>query len=63
MIDEYFSEDKVRRAVIDHDAGKTRITLYEHEDPFKVMHDDWHHISYWQDCCENWVNYFGEFSK
>jgi hypothetical protein len=63
MISEYYSEDGVRRAVIDYDGDKNRITLYEHDDPFRIYKDDWHHISYWQDCCENFVNYWGEFKK
>ena len=63
MISEYFSHDGERNATIELDNDSYIITLYELDAPIKKMKDFQHSLPYWQDCCENWVNYWGEFSK
>jgi hypothetical protein len=63
MNSEYFSDDNKRSAVIKHEDDAYIVTLYELDDPYRIYKDNEHNISYWEDCCENFVNYWGEFKK
>jgi cyclopropane fatty-acyl-phospholipid synthase-like methyltransferase len=63
LIQEYYSEDGSREALIEIRKSSYIISLREKNKNFKVMKDEKHHISYWEDCCENWVMYWGEFHK
>jgi hypothetical protein len=61
---EYFSTDGKRYATIENgDKGVYITTLYELDDPVKLIGDKKHSRQYWEDCCENWVMYWGDFSK
>jgi hypothetical protein len=63
MMSEYFSEDGKRHATIQKIHGSYRTTLFENFTEYKSIVDDQHSLSYWESCCENWVNYWGDFSK
>lgn len=60
---EYFSDDNERRATIEFIDNAYVTTLYELEDPVRKIEDRQHSLQYWEDCCENWVMYWGDFSK
>ena len=60
---EYHSDNGDRYATIDFNDGVYITTLYELDDPVRRIEDRQHSLSYWEDCCENWVMYWGEFKK
>lgn len=60
---EYYSDDGNRYASIEFGIDSYITTLYELEDPVRKIEDKQHSLQYWQDCCENWVMYWGDFSK
>lgn len=60
---EYFSNNGVRRATIEIGENSYITTLYEHEDPVRRIADSLHSLYYWEDCCENFVNYWGTFKE
>jgi hypothetical protein len=63
MMSEYFSDDGKRRATIRCSYDTHIVKLYESDDMEKMFMDNSHDVNYWEDCCENWVNYWGEFKK
>jgi hypothetical protein len=60
---EFFSMDSKRTATIEIGEGGYITTLYEFGDPCKKYTDKAHSLAWWEDCCENWVNYWGDFSE
>jgi hypothetical protein len=60
-ISEYYSEDGKRYANIQKIENKYRVTLFQDFTEYKSFLDDKHTVSYWEDCCENWVNGWGKF--